>query len=139
MKVAVFSTKPYDRRFLSAANTANHQLLFLEPPLNEVTASLAQGCEAICVFVNDCLDRTVLEQLAAAGTRLIALRCAGFNNVDLKATEALGMTVARVPAYSPYAVSEHTVGLILTLNRRFAPGLRAGAGGQLCPSGLARV
>ncbi len=118
MKVAVFSTKPYDRRFLSAANTASHQLLFLEPPLNDMTAALAQGCEAVCVFVNDYLDRIVLEQLAANGTRLIALRCAGFNNVDLKTAAALGMVVARVPAYSPYAVSEHTVGLILTLNRR---------------------
>ncbi|KXS48991.1 MAG: D-lactate dehydrogenase, partial [Marinobacter sp. T13-3] len=120
MKVAVFSTKPYDEQFLSQANQDDHQheLTFLETRLNETTAALAQGYDAVCVFVNDQVDAPVLEKLAEGGTRVIALRCAGFNNVDLKAAERLGMAVVRVPAYSPYAVAEHTVALILTLNRQ---------------------
>ncbi|NDJ16549.1 2-hydroxyacid dehydrogenase [Myxacorys almedinensis] len=119
MKVAVFSTKSYDRQFLIAANYDHeHELVFLEPRLSRETALLAKGFLAVCVFVNDQLDAHVLEVLAGHGTRLIALRCAGFNNVDLKAAAKLGMTIARVPAYSPYAVAEHTVGLMLTLNRK---------------------
>ena len=120
MKVAVFSTKPYDETFLSRANDEahEHELTFLETRLNEATAALAKGFEAVCVFVNDQVDAPVLEKLAAGGTRAIALRCAGFNNVDLKAAQRLGMDVVRVPAYSPYAVAEHTVALILTLNRQ---------------------
>ncbi|GHD49392.1 D-lactate dehydrogenase [Marinobacter persicus] len=120
MKVAVFSTKPYDEQFLGQANQEAHQheLTFLETRLNETTAALAQGFDAVCVFVNDQVDAPVLEKLAAGGTRVIALRCAGFNNVDLKAAERLGLAVVRVPAYSPYAVAEHTVAMILTLNRQ---------------------
>ncbi|MGV0025973.1 2-hydroxyacid dehydrogenase [Phormidesmis priestleyi] len=119
MKVAVFSTKPYDRQFFITANYDHeHELVFLEPRLSRETALLAKGFSAVCVFVNDQLDAHVLEILAAHGTRLIALRCAGFNNVDLKATAKLGMTIVRVPAYSPHAVAEHTIGLILTLNRK---------------------
>jgi D-lactate dehydrogenase len=120
VKVAVFSTKPYDREFLAQANLANgdpHELRFLEPRLNTETASLAQGASAVCGFVNDVLDRAVLEALVAQGVRLVALRCAGFNNVDLAAARELGIAVARVPAYSPEAVAEHTVALILSLNR----------------------
>jgi D-lactate dehydrogenase len=120
MKVAVFSTKPYDREFLTAANHAKaggHDLRFLEPRLNLDTAQLGHDAVAICAFVNDLLDRPVLELLAASGTRLVALRCAGFNNVDLAAAADLGIAVARVPAYSPEAVAEHTVALILSLNR----------------------
>ncbi len=118
MRIAVFNTKPYDQRFLEAAN-ADHgfELVFLEAHLSPRTATLAQGCEAICTFVNDPLPAATLEVLHGLGVRLIALRCAGFNQVDLKAAERLGMTVARVPAYSPFAVAEHTVALILTLNR----------------------
>jgi D-lactate dehydrogenase len=119
MRVAVFSQKPYDREFLLAANEGHgHELVFFELHLNPVTAALARDFPAVCAFVNDCLDATVLETLVAGGTRLIALRCAGFNNVDLAAADRLGVTVARVPAYSPYAVAEHTVGLMLTLNRK---------------------
>jgi D-lactate dehydrogenase len=119
MKVAVFNTKPYDRQFFITANYDHeHDLVFLEPRLSRETALLAKGFPAVCVFVNDQLDAHVLEILAAHGTRLIALRCAGFNNVDLKAVVKLGMTIVRVPAYSPYAVAEHTIGLILTLNRK---------------------
>jgi D-lactate dehydrogenase len=119
MQVAVFSTKAYDQAALQAANaTHGHELTFFEPRLIPATCTLAQGFPAICAFVNDQLDATVLERLAQQQTRLIALRCAGFNHVDLTAAHALGLTVARVPAYSPQAVAEHTVGLILTLNRK---------------------
>lgn len=119
MRIAVFSTKPYDRVFLGkAATRAGHSLQFLEPRLDRTTARLAEGFPAICAFVNDTLDAEVLEALAAGGTRLIALRAAGFNNVDLEAAERLGMTVVRVPAYSPHAVAEFTVGLLLALDRR---------------------
>ncbi|MFT5423559.1 MAG: D-lactate dehydrogenase [Phycisphaerales bacterium] len=119
MKVTVYSTKAYDREFLQAANAAHsHELLFLEAGLNEHTAALADGSPAVSAFTNDTLNRAVLEQLHRQGTRVISLRAAGFNNVDLKAAAELGLTVVRVPAYSPYAVAEHTVGLILTLNRK---------------------
>ena len=119
MRVMIFSTKPYDRRSFAARNEAfGHRLHYREPRLSEETASLAAGFPAVCVFVNDVCDATVLETLAAGGTRLIALRCAGFNNVDLAAAAALGVSVVRVPAYSPHAVAEFTVGMILTLNRQ---------------------
>jgi D-lactate dehydrogenase len=119
MKVAVFNAKPYDRQFFITANYDHeHELVFLEPRLSRETALLAKGFPAVCVFVNDQLDAHVLEILASHGTRLIALRCAGFNNVDLKAAAKLRITIVRVPAYSPYAVAEHTIGLILTLNRK---------------------
>jgi D-lactate dehydrogenase len=119
MRVAVFSTKAYDRTFLDAANRShNHELAYFEPRLTAQTVPLADGFPAICAFVNDHLDRPVLEHLAANGTRLIALRSAGFNNVDLIAADELGLTVVRVPAYSPHAVAEHTVGMMLALNRR---------------------
>ncbi|WP_017653708.1 2-hydroxyacid dehydrogenase [Fortiea contorta] len=119
MKVAVFSTKAYDRQFLAAANSDHqHELVFLEPRLNRDTAILAAGFPAVCVFVHDQVDASTLQILAANNTRLVALRCAGFNNVDLKAAAQLGITIVRVPAYSPYGVAEHAVGLILSLNRK---------------------
>lgn len=119
MKVAVFSTKAYDRQFLEAANLPKkHDLVFFEPRLDQDTAILAAGFGAVCVFVHDQVDADTLELLALRGTRLIALRCAGFNHVDLKAAAKLGITVVRVPAYSPYGVAEHAVGLILSLNRK---------------------
>lgn len=121
MKVAFFNTKPYDRQFFVEMQKAcghDHRLDFFEPRLTVETASLAGGYDAVCVFVNDVLDADVLGRLHAGGTRFIALRCAGFNNVDLVSCAGLGMKVVRVPAYSPHAVAEHTVGLVLTLNRR---------------------
>ncbi|MBI0435037.1 2-hydroxyacid dehydrogenase [Roseomonas sp. KE0001] len=118
MRVAVFSTKPYDRRFLDAANAGRHELLFLEPGLTPATAPLAAGADAVCAFVNDDLGAAVLELLRQAGIRLVALRCAGFNRVDLEAARRLGLTVSRVPAYSPEAVAEHALALILALNRK---------------------
>jgi D-lactate dehydrogenase len=120
MRVAVFSTKSYDRESLAAANSGGrHQLTFLDPRLTIESVKLAAGFDAVCSFVNDPLSADVLEALQGGGTRLIALRCAGFNQVDLAAAGRLGLTVVRVPAYSPYAVAEHAVGMILALNRKF--------------------
>jgi D-lactate dehydrogenase len=120
MDVAVLSTRPYDRRFLDAATAAaggRHRLVYLEARLSAATAVLAAGAGAACLFVNDGADEAVLEAFARAGTRLLALRSAGFNNIDLAAARRLGVAVARVPAYSPDAVAEHTVAMILSLNR----------------------
>lgn len=118
MKVAVFGTKPYDREFLDAANGGRHLLRYLEPHLAHDTAALAGDATAVCTFVNDTLDRPALSALAAQGVKLVALRCAGFNQIDLAAARDLGMTVARVPGYSPHAVAEHATALILSLNRK---------------------
>lgn len=120
MKVAVFSTKPYDRHFLDAANAdGRHRLVWFDARLSTATAPLAAGAGAVCAFVNDDLGRPVLESLATDhGVRLVALRSAGFNNVDLQAAADLGITIGRVPAYSPQAVAEHTVALMLCLNRK---------------------
>ncbi|MHC4065627.1 MAG: 2-hydroxyacid dehydrogenase, partial [Planctomycetota bacterium] len=119
MRIAVFSTKPYTRPFFAEANGEyGHELTFLESRLTRETADLAAGYAAVCVFVNDELDGVVLEKLAGSGTHVVALRCAGFNNVDLGAAEQLGLRVIRVPRYSPHAVAEHTVGLMLALNRK---------------------
>lgn len=116
MDVTVFSTKPYDRRFLDAA-AGRHRLSHLEARLTPDTAILARGVGAVCAFVNDQVDAAVLTELHGLGVRLVALRSAGFNNVDLAAARRLGVTVAHVPAYSPEAVAEHTVAMILSLNR----------------------
>jgi D-lactate dehydrogenase len=119
MRVAVFSTKPYDQEFFTRANEgAGHELRFLEARLRADTVALAEGFEAVCAFVNDVLDAEVVGSLAQGGTKVIALRCAGFNNVDLEACKEKGMTVVRVPAYSPHAVAEHAVALLLALNRQ---------------------
>jgi D-lactate dehydrogenase len=119
MHVAVFSTKPHDQKFLQAANAeGSHRLSFFEARLSQETANLAVGKDAVCAFVNDQVGAEVIVKLAAAGVRLIALRSAGFNHVDLDAAKRNGLTVARVPAYSPYAVAEHTWALILALNRK---------------------
>jgi D-lactate dehydrogenase len=119
MRIAVFDTHSYDRHALEAANVAfSHQLSFFEPRLTVDTAALATGVECVCSFVNDRLDRPALNTLQQGGTRLIALRSAGYNHVDLAAAADLGLTVVRVPAYSPHAVAEHAVALILALNRK---------------------
>jgi len=117
MKIAVFNTKAYDEQFLGPA-LSGHEVVFFEPRLSHQTADLAAGYEVVSVFVHDALDAPCLERLAAGGTKLVALRCAGFNNVDIKAAQSLGIRVVRVPAYSPHAVAEHTVALILALNRK---------------------
>ena len=119
MRIAVFATKAYDRRFLDQANVGfGHALTYFEHRLEGATARLAEGFDAVCVFVNDRLDADTLRQLAQAGVRAVALRCAGYNNVDLPAAEALGLTVIRVPAYSPEAVAEFTIALLLAMDRR---------------------
>lgn len=123
MKVAVFSARPYDRRSLDEANLQTGAALdcvfdYFDAALDAHTVSLAQGCDAVCVFVNDRLDAGVLQSLHGLGVRAVLLRCAGFNNVDMAAAQQLGLFVARVPAYSPEAVAEHTLALIMTLNRQ---------------------
>lgn len=118
MRVAVFSSKSYDRQFLEAANGGKHQLMYLEPRLDASTAIAADGALAVCAFVNDHLDAEVLAALARQGVKLVALRCAGFNNVDLAAAKESGIEIARVPEYSPYSVAEHAVAMMLTLNRK---------------------
>jgi D-lactate dehydrogenase len=119
MKTALFDTHRYERDAFTKANEAyGHELTFFEPRLTNRTAPLAAGFEAICVFVNDRLDDETLTLLRDEGVRLIALRSAGFNNVDLAAARRLALPVVRVPEYSPHAVAEHAMALILTLNRK---------------------
>lgn len=119
MRALFFSSQSYDQDSFSAAPVVDGlELHFLPTRLNEDTAILAAGHEVVCAFINDDLSAPVLERLATAGTRLIALRSAGYNHVDLAAAKRLGLTVVRVPAYSPHAVAEHAVALILALNRR---------------------
>lgn len=119
MRIILFSSRQYDSDTFTEANASHrYELHFQESHLDSETAVLAQGYEVVCPFVNDHVDAAVLERLRAGGTRMIALRSAGFNHVDLDAAARLGITVARVPAYSPHAVAEHAVGLILALNRR---------------------
>ncbi|GAB2776355.1 2-hydroxyacid dehydrogenase [Rhabdobacter roseus] len=117
MQVAFFSTKSYDRTFFDRFNNG-HSFTYFENKLDHRSVALASDHDAVCVFVNDVLDQPILEALAKSGIRLIALRCAGYNNVDLDAAKRLGIGVVRVPAYSPHAVAEHAVALILTLNRK---------------------
>lgn len=116
MNVAIYSTRPWDETYLGEANTG-HELRFLEAKLDHTTTSLAADADAVCVFVNDLVDRQVIEDLAGLGVRFLALRSAGFNHVDLAAAAEFGITVVRVPAYSPHAVAEHTLALLLALNR----------------------
>jgi len=119
MKVAVYSTKHYDQKYLDQVNARfGFDLTYFDFLLSETTAKNAAGCDAVCIFVNDDASKAVLEELAAVGVKYIALRCAGFNNVDLQAAAALNLKVVRVPAYSPEAVAEHAVGLMMALNRR---------------------
>ncbi len=117
--VAVYDTKPYDRDYLGpAATTAGFTCRFHEFRLNADNAALAQGADAVCIFVNDQADRPTLERLAAVGVRHIALRCAGYNQIDLTAARELDLIVTRVPAYSPHAVAEHSIALLLALIRK---------------------
>ncbi len=118
MKIVFFSAQPYDKVFFTKFNTHNAELVFLETTLNEQTVNLAEGAQAICVFVNDKITATVMAKLAGIKITILALRCAGFNNVDLEAAKLNGIKVCRVPAYSPEAVAEHAVAMLLTLNRK---------------------
>lgn len=117
--IAVFDAKPYDRDYITRASGADKlDWRFQEFRLDAKTVLAADGAQAVCVFVNDVLNREILERLAGSGVRLVALRCAGFNNVDLEAAKELGIAITRVPSYSPHAVAEHTIALILALNRK---------------------
>ena len=119
MKIALFSAKSYDREFFERENREfNHEIAYFDAHLNEHTVKMAAGFDAVCVFPNDALDRFVIKTLAAQRIKLIALRCAGYNNVDLEAAREFGIQVVRVPAYSPYAVAEHAIAMMLTLNRK---------------------
>jgi len=121
MKIAFYSTKDYDRSFFDAANaqlTEPHEIVYFEQHLNDRSAAMAKNHACVCVFVNDLPDAKALKILHEGGTRFIVLRCAGYNNVDLVQARKLGIQVARVPVYSPHAVAEHTIGLILSLNRK---------------------
>jgi D-lactate dehydrogenase len=118
-KVAFYDSKSYDRIFFDAeAEKADIEIIYHEFRLTEANTASAKSAEVVCVFVNDKLDDACLSALAGMGIKLVALRCAGFNNLDLESAKRLGMTVVRVPAYSPYSVAEHTVALLLTLNRK---------------------
>jgi D-lactate dehydrogenase len=137
MKIAVCSAQSYDRQFLSDANRDfGHELIFFDSHLCEETREMVAGFPAVCVFVNDTLDAAVLEVLAGQGTRLIALRCAGFNNVDIQAASSLGIRVVRVPAYSPQSVAEHSVALMLTLNRHLHQAYNRVRNGNFALQGL---
>lgn len=120
MKIAFFDTKPYDRTFFDRYSTRfNADIKYYETKLNIDTVSLAHGCDAVCVFVNDDIDAFVIEHLARLGVRVIALRCAGFNNIDLEALhEEPRIRAVRVPNYSPHAIAEHAIALLLTLIRK---------------------
>lgn len=118
MKVAVFSSKPYDRQFLDAANRGRHELRYVDCGLTAATTALAKNASAVCLFANDQANAEIIKALALTGVQLIALRSAGFDNVDLEAARAHDIAVARVPAYSPNAVAEHAFALLLSLNRK---------------------
>ncbi|OSZ79872.1 hydroxyacid dehydrogenase [Chitinophagaceae bacterium IBVUCB2] len=117
MKIAFFSTQPYDKEYFERYND-QHEIIFFEARLNEQTVKLAAGCEAICAFVNDRLDAGIITSLKEMGIKIIAQRCAGFNNVDVVAARDNDIAVVRVPAYSPHAVAEHALALLMTLNRK---------------------
>lgn len=118
MKTAIFSAHRFERDYFNKTAGDSHELTWIEAPLTEITAIMASGCKAICIFVNDDGSEKVLKKLKEFGIEFLVLRSAGFNHVDLIAAKRLGLRIARVPEYSPYAVAEHTVALMLALNRR---------------------
>lgn len=138
-KVAFFSSAPYDREWFAKINAdtkCGFELKFFDEPLNEANAGMAAGFQAVCVFVNDPVDAACIKQLKKVGVETIALRCAGFDRVHLETAEELGITVARVPAYSPYAVAEHAITLMMTLNRRVPQAFHRTIHGNFSLSGL---
>lgn len=136
LKVAFFDAQSYDIASFDNANADRYAFRYIAAALGPDTAAAAKGCKAVCIFVNDTCDAEVVEVLASLGVQIIALRCAGFNNVSLETCEARGISVARVPAYSPYAVAEHTVGLMLTLNRRLHHAYNRNRSGNFSLDGL---
>lgn len=138
MKIAFFGTKSYDRAYFDKANAHfGHEIHYFEPRLNKETARLAHEFPAVCIFVNDDARTETIDELQKERVRLIALRCAGYNNVDLPAAKGKNIAVVRVPAYSPYAVAEHTVALILTLNRKTHKAFNRVREGNFAIDGLA--
>ena len=117
-KVAVFSSKPYDQKSFNAAVPEHIELTYFETRLTQQSVNLAKGFDAICAFVNDELNAEILNQLNNMSIKGIALRCAGFNNVDMASYQSMPIRAARVPAYSPEAVAEHTIAMMMTLNRK---------------------
>jgi D-lactate dehydrogenase len=136
LKVAMFDARSYDIAAFNAEKHAHIQAINIQSSLNEVSAIQAKGCLAICVFVNDDCSEPVIAKLAAFGVKLIALRCAGFNNVDLAACKKYQIDVVRVPEYSPHAVAEHTIALILMLNRKLHQAYMRNKNGQYVLDGL---
>jgi len=138
MRITLFSAKPYDKKYFTAANQlTEHHIIFHEARLQPSTVELARGSDAVCVFVHDELSALTVEELKAIGVSVIALRCAGYNNVDLGVADKLGIKVARVEAYSPYAVAEHTVALMLSLNRKIYRAYNRVRDGNFALQGLA--
>ncbi len=136
LKLAIFDTRKYDKRGFTKYCPENIELVPIKSSLNKDTAVLALGCKVVCVFVNDKCDRAAIEVLAKYGVELIALRCAGYNNVDLVACEDHNIRVVRVPAYSPHAVAEHTIALIMMLNRNLHKAYLRNRSGQFLLDGL---
>jgi D-lactate dehydrogenase len=136
MKTAVFSSRRFEKPFLEQANDKKHELLFIDTRLTQETAMFANGYTAVSLFVSDDASEQVLNYLHSIGVRFIALRSAGFNNVDMQKAHELGLRVARVPAYSPFAVAEHTVALMLGLNRKLVRAHNRIAEGNFSLEGL---
>ena len=136
LKVALFDAKPYDVKSFQHQNNDRYAIHPVHASLNEDTAHAAEGCKVACIFVNDTCDATVIQTLASLGVELIALRCAGFNNVDVLECQQRGISVVRVPAYSPYAVAEHTVALMLMLNRNLHKAYQRNREGYFVLDGL---
>jgi len=136
LNIAFFDAKKYDLKSFSKRNDGSFNIIPIETPLNEKTASAATGCKVVCIFVNDRADAQAIEQLAILGVEMIALRCAGFNNVDLEACRRHQINVVRVPAYSPHAVAEHTIALMLMLNRHLHQAYMRNRSGSFVLDGL---
>lgn len=137
LKVAFFDAKPYDTNIFEQQNKKNLVKLCCHTiALNEESAALAKGCKVVCLFVNDKCNKSIVEKLASYGVELIAMRCAGYNNVDLEACKKYGIDVVRVPAYSPHAVAEHAVALMLMLNRNLHRAYLRNRSGQFILDGL---
>lgn len=134
--VVFFDAKPYDKQSFESFEADEFSFRYIQSPLSKETAGLAKGCSVVCIFVNDCCDEDVVKQLVQLGVKCIALRCAGFNNVDLTACKSYNMQVVRVPAYSPHAVAEHAVALMLMLNRQLHRAYLRNRSGQFVLDGL---
>ncbi len=134
--ITMFDAKSFDVESFDRSNQGRRAMRYIQPSLNRLTANAAKGSKVICIFVNDNCDTATVEVLDELGVELIALRCAGFNNIDLEACKKHNISVVRVPAYSPYAVAEHTVALMLTLNRHLHQAYQRTRSGYFVLDGL---